>query len=154
MEWCWDLGLRFGTNGGASRRIGDAAREEARLEATRALARSSPVVKGVILRGYAWLNWAGIVRNDWEEEIDMASECEVAGRGASLIWMGLVVAFEERDGDAPGRLLASFSILSMAPGDGLTVFETCRRVAGGGLAGGLRGFKSSDADANESSEEE
>lgn len=41
-----------GTEGGSF--VGEAAREEARLDATMALARESPDLRGVIRRGCSW----------------------------------------------------------------------------------------------------
>jgi len=69
----WCLGFRSGTGGGSTLR-GDGAREDARLEATIALAKSLPVLRGVIRRGCSMLYCAGMDLSDCDETDMLAGE--------------------------------------------------------------------------------
>ena len=56
----WPLCRLVGIGGGSSCFRGEPAREEAKLDATMALASSSPVVRGVMRRGCIWRYAAAI----------------------------------------------------------------------------------------------
>lgn len=97
----WPFLLRVGTGGG-SKRVGLGARDDARLEATRAFANSSPVRSGVDLRGLAALNCAGMDSCERIEETDIPVDCALIGRGDGSCLIGIDCVALGRDGDGEG----------------------------------------------------
>lgn len=85
LWWCFRL--RVGTGGGCDL-CGVGARLEAKLDATRALASWSPVVRPVVLRGYACLNRAWIDFTDCELDMGPKSDSAVDLRLIGLISTG------------------------------------------------------------------
>ena len=94
-----------------------------------------------------------MVLRECDEETDRASELLVPTRLGGWISIGLDAGCRRGEGETAGRLFASVCAFKVCPGEGLVALECLPGGAAVGLKGGERRLRSSEAEANESSEE-
>lgn len=94
-----------------------------------------------------------MVLRECDEETDKASELLVPTRLGGWISIGFDAGCRRGEGETAGRLFASVCAFKVCPGEGLVALDFLPGAAAVGLKGGERGLRSSEAEANESSDE-
>ena len=151
--WCL-LRLLGGGGGSGERCEGEGPREDARDEATMALARWSEVMLEGLVRGGSWLFWAGrdlIDAEEGERFWDMREE----GRGGCFCMaIGLAAVLRTGGGDGGACLDAGLAAALLA-GEGSGACRCCLCAGLGDMTavGELGTVGTSDADAKESADE-